>query len=150
MAPRPGQEFPRIRYLIGLVQEALGKPAEARAAFEKAAGAKPDWSENTFYQALSLRKLGQNDKAQALLESLQKNASGGRAAGNTRGPRTRLMARHEARIREAQSHYVQGLALLGLGNAEQARGEFKKAVDLDINHAAAAARLADAAKGSPW
>jgi tetratricopeptide (TPR) repeat protein len=141
VAPRPGQEFPRIRYMIGLELDALGKAAEARTSFEKAAAVKPDWSENTYYQALALRKLGQNEKAGRLLTDLQKNASGRTTAARGRVTK-RLVARHEERIREAQSHYVQGLALLGQGSLDQARAEFRKAVDLDINHTAAASKLA--------
>jgi tetratricopeptide (TPR) repeat protein len=142
VAPRPGQEFPRIRYAIGLELEALGKAAEARASFEKAAGTRPDWSENTYYQALALKKLGQNEKAGALLSDLQKRASGRPGAAHPRAGTKRLAGLHAERTREAQLHYVQGLALLGQGNGEQARAEFKKAVDLDRNHSAAAGQLA--------
>ncbi len=142
VAPRPGQEFPRIRYLIGLELVALGRAAEARASFEKAAGVTADWSENTYYQALALRKMGQEDMARTLLADLQKNASGRAGAVRSRAGSKRLAARHAERTREAQSHYVQGLALLGQGSPEQARAEFRKAVDLDMNHTAAAAQLA--------
>jgi tetratricopeptide (TPR) repeat protein len=140
VAPRAGQQFPRIQYLVGEELAALGRMAEARTAFEKAAAPKPDWSEDSYFQALALAKLEQKEKAAELYAGLLESAQQ-RLAGLSGTPPAAFAARQTWRSRKAQLHYLVGLALLGQAKRELARAEFKAALSIDPYHTNAGNQL---------
>lgn len=98
----------------------------------------------SYYLALSLRKLGQEDQAKALFQSLVEsgqrtlqqppsNIAGGRGgAGRQQSPRTRL----------ANAHYLAGLGFLGLNDLVKAKTELAEAVQANPDLVGARAALA--------
>ncbi len=85
-----------------------------------------------YFQALCYQKLGQDDKARQLLNSLLESGQRGlkqlaepRAAD---GPGRRFGRPQSPRLREADAHFTIGLAYLGLNNLTEAKAEFTQAV----------------------
>jgi tetratricopeptide (TPR) repeat protein len=77
------QSAPRLHYYRGLVLEASGKASEARKAFEQSttgweqlSGDRDSWNSENFYMALSLEKLGKNEDAKRILDSMRNFSSG--------------------------------------------------------------------------
>jgi hypothetical protein len=84
-----------------------------------------DGADQRYYEALALRKLGQEEAARARLASLQDTAT--RALGQT--PREADASRGTS-DREATARYLAGLAHIGMGQREQGRLELKRALEL--------------------
>jgi tetratricopeptide (TPR) repeat protein len=131
-------ENPRADYLIGKTLEAMGKPSEAKAAYEHAAAAKQTSSEALYYQALALQEEGNSGEATRIFETLV----------TTRPPQVRNSEpSNEAafevamteRKRLAEEHYRTGLGYLGKGSTTEAQAEFQKALSLDPAHIGASA-----------
>ncbi len=131
-------ENPHAEYLIGLGLEAMARPAEAKAAYERAAASKQLSSDAVYYQALALRKLGNPVEATKLFDTLI----------STRPPTVRLSEESKGaafevsladRKRQAEEHYRAGLGYLGRGSTAEAQTEFKKALALDPCHIGASA-----------
>jgi len=131
---KPDQvENPRAEYLIGSTLEAMARPAEAKAAYERAAAAKQMSSDAAYYRALALEKLGRSGEAMKIFDALI----------TTRPPRVRHSeasrgAAFEVSLAErkrlAEEHYRIGLGYLGKGSAAEAQAEFKKALSDDASH----------------
>ncbi|HWA09745.1 MAG TPA: DUF5107 domain-containing protein [Opitutaceae bacterium] len=83
-----------------------------------------------YYQALALRRLGQDDKAEPILRELV--ASGAAALKQADAPDTGGgfggRAAATPRSRAAAAHYVSGLGYSGLGEKDKARAEFSAAL----------------------
>jgi tetratricopeptide (TPR) repeat protein len=115
-----------VAYWIGVTREAMDDAAGARRAWESASvsAAPPqtgrrdaalEGADQRYYEALILRKLGQEQAAHARLVSLQEVAA-------------RMLKGTPAQ--GAQGHYLAGLAHLGLRQQEQGRRELRKALEL--------------------
>ena len=86
------QASPRIEYYRGRALEKLGRTAEARSAYERAAasvaslsGDRDSWNSENFYMTLALERLGRGDEAARLLKRFETFAAGERderAAGH--------------------------------------------------------------------
>jgi tetratricopeptide (TPR) repeat protein len=113
-----------ISYWNGIAYEDLGDKAKAAEAWNQAASRGGAGGAQSYYLALCLQKLGQNDRAktlfQALVDSSQSPASGGGRGG--RG------APQSPRARSANAHYLAGLGYLGLDNPAKAKAELVAAV----------------------
>ena len=116
----------------------MGKPSEAKAAYEHAAAAKQTSSEALYYQALALQEVGNSGEATKIFETLV----------TTRPPQVRNSEpSNEAafevamteRKRLAEEHYRTGLGYLGKGSTAEAQAEFQKALSLDPAHIGASA-----------
>lgn len=137
-----GSRLPEAYYHAGLAWEAMGRRAEAEKAWRESAGALLGTDEEPhpsvdagavllYYQARSLEKLGQRERAQqlcrALLETAEKALAGRRESdffakfGEGRPPWAR----------QAAAHLAAGLAHLGLGSRDAARAELQKALELN-------------------
>ncbi len=138
---------PEISYWIGCAHDALGHVDQAKQAWTDAANppaaaapargggggrgfGNPLAARATrYYQALALRKLGDNARAETIFRELVAAgnaalASTSEAADGAAGPGPR----QSPRARTATAHYVTGLGLAGLGEQEKARAEFTAAL----------------------
>jgi tetratricopeptide (TPR) repeat protein len=125
-----------VAYLTGLVYEGMGDRAKATEAWTQASApapaggrrGRPAGGDQSYYQALSLQKLGQSDKAKAMFQSLVD--SGQRElkqpAVAEADPEGR---RPSPRFQTASAHYTLGLGYLGLGDAAKAKAELAQAVE---------------------
>jgi len=146
-----------LAYLMGAAYEGLGAQDKAKQSWEEAAGSPQPGGRGRgrgtgdgsfganrgvqrYYQALAQRKLGQSDQANAIFRELA-NASSqsppdpGSDAAPTSG------ARQNQRSRLAATHYVAGLGHLGLGEDDQAKAEFKQALEASPDHPGVSAGL---------
>jgi len=78
-----GQASPRQQYYLGRTYEALGKAAEAHAAYEKAiagvaqlSGDRDSWSSENYFMVLSLERLGRGGEATKLQKHFSDFAHG--------------------------------------------------------------------------
>lgn len=135
-----------LSYWSGCAYEMLGDMTQARKAWSQATnspaerrgpgrrGGNPLANRaQTYFQALSLRKLGQNDRAEAALRELVTTGEGALAStdesaekqpGDTLTPR----------IRNATANYIAGLGHAGLGETEKARANFNAALTAMPDH----------------
>jgi tetratricopeptide (TPR) repeat protein len=159
----PSEEFntdaraPEVNYWIGSTDALLGEGEKAKQYWEKAAAAKtasarsrrqtgshlsPQTAQR-YYQALSLRKLGQADKVNAILQGLVEAAN----QEFQRTPAAFDLSASYAKLRLQRSslalaHYVAGLGYLGLDDKSKARQEFAAALKASPDHIGARSMLA--------
>ena len=142
-----------ISYWIGCADEALGNLDQAKAAWQKSASVKPSNSTRqrrpsgsnaqTYYQAMSMVKLGQADEAKKLFQAMLDSASQSLTRDSSATDSTDLPDRPQSpRARQAQSHYLAGLAYLGLGEKDKAKRELAQALDASPDHLGAKESLA--------
>jgi tetratricopeptide (TPR) repeat protein len=139
-----------IYYLRGLALAQLGDHAAAQACFHRATEGisepvqaifyndpQPD---KIFYQGLAWRKLGDTTRANAIFQRLID--FGAAHFGDTIAIDYFAVSLPDLLVFDAdlnvknQIHclYLQGLGHLGLGNTENAKEQFERALSLDINH----------------
>ncbi len=115
-----------VSYWIGIAREALGDKPGARREWESIAkGTAPQGgrrdatagSDQRYYEALALRKLGQNEAARERLSSLLDAAN-------------RTLDQKPDASREARARYLKGLALIGAGQRQEGRAELQRALQL--------------------
>ena len=130
-------------YWIGCAYEALGDVEQAKAAWHKSTAAKsPDaprprrsggGSPQSYYQGMSLQKLGQTDEAkrifQAMVDSAQKSLEQGSSTPDAAPPSDGQPPRRSRRSQSAQWHCVAGLGYLGLGENDKAKQELARALE---------------------
>jgi tetratricopeptide (TPR) repeat protein len=140
--PVTGAGSPEIYYFLGTVEEARGKSQVARDAYEHAAQFKVGPSEQTYYQGLSRRKLGDGQKASETFAGLIAFAQENLAKSPSLDYFAKFGERESALRREARYHYLLGLGLLGSGHEADAKAEFQKALALYPHYARAIRQLA--------
>jgi tetratricopeptide (TPR) repeat protein len=115
---------PRIDYYIGRTYDAMGKPEQAKKAYESsirgveqlAGGGSESWSPDNFFMVFSLDRLGRQKQAAELVKEFQ-------TVANSR-------AESESGERSARARYLNGLISLYKGDTEQARKHMKAALDV--------------------
>jgi len=126
-------------FLIGKAHEALGNSQKAEEYFEKSASVEVRRSEFSYYKGLALKKLGQQDKASQIFDDLIASAKP--------GPTVEFFAKFGEKqahnIRTANNHYLLGLGYLGKGMKTEAKAQFEKALELNINHLWARVHLSE-------
>ncbi|MHC4105624.1 MAG: tetratricopeptide repeat protein, partial [Planctomycetota bacterium] len=126
-------------YFIAIAHEALGDNQKAREYFEKSASVEVRRSEFSYYKGLACKKLGQEDKAMEIFDELIESAKPGSAV--------RFFAKFGEKqahnIKTANTHYLLGLGYLGKDLQTQAKAEFEKALELNINHLWARTHLSE-------
>ena len=135
-----------LDYLAGLAREALGDMAGAKASFQRAAEPQPGFSPATYYQALALRKLGDEGAARKLLGVLRDHALQQLEAARKPGfatsvPQFVFYEEDPQKPHRVAYTYLLGLALLGLGQFDEAEKAFAEVLTLDINHLGAQEEL---------
>ena len=145
---------PEVAYWIGAAHEALGDAEKARQSWQastsaelaRARGGGDVLSERgvqLYYQALSLRRLGRNEKVEAILKELV--AAGDEAARQESSGLDFFSAfgeRQSRRARVAMAHYIAGLGYLGLNEKEKAKQEMTRALEISPDHLGAKSALA--------
>ena len=132
--PIHGGRSPQVQNYIGMAYEKLEKPEAARHAFEKSASDTRGWSQLSYYQGMSLIKLGRRDEADAKFTGLKAYAQNRLENAPSMDFFAKFGEQQSAANREAQSHYLLGLAYIGLEKVAEAGKEFSHAVELNPNH----------------
>jgi tetratricopeptide (TPR) repeat protein len=129
-----------LAYWTGLAYEAMGQAEKAREAWQQAtessdggrerAGGRRRFNANLsperYFEALADRKLGRNEQADAALKSVLQAAEARLERSGDSGSRL------GRRLREASpgfSHYLAGLAQLGLGQNDAAKAQLQAALE---------------------
>ena len=146
-----------IYYWLGEAQEAAGNHAAAEQCWKRAARHTGDFQEMsvksfsvmTYYNALALKRLGQETEAETLLRSLLAYAEGLMKQEAkvdyfaTSLPAMLLFEDDLHKRNTVTSLFLQAQAHLGLGAADQAQSLLNEVLLLDRNHRLAAELLAE-------
>ena len=132
-----------VYYWLGMAWAARGEEERARAWWRKAADAAEDISEMTYYSALALRKLGEEDGCERLLQRLlaRSREMSRKPAGidyfATSLP-TMLLFHDDLEARNnISAAFLEAQARLGLGDKKRARPLLRRVLKLDPSHATA-------------
>jgi hypothetical protein len=158
---------PELAYWEAVASEGAGEERKAAEAWKRAsvpvaaapvrnpapsgAAQGPATTAQMYYQALALRKLGQEDAARTLLQGLVRFGEGEvREPAPDGAPATQGQTRL-ARARVADGHYLAGLGYLGLDDQAGARAQLAEALAAtpDLVGARAALAAMTAAAGNP-
>ncbi len=135
--PNRGGRDSQIHYFIGTAYEALGDAKKAAEFYEKSVEQKHGSSEIGYYQGLAFRKLGKANEAAQIFNGLIQSGKATLESAPSLDFFAKFGEKQSALIQNAEAHYLIGLGYLGKGNKEEARAEFKKALELNINHSGA-------------
>ena len=102
-----------IAYWTGVAYDHLGDRAKAAESWTQPASQSAAGPAQSYYQALCLQKLGQDDKAKAIFQAL--------LLSPTDQPR-------QSRAQMAMAHFRAGLGYLGLNDPAKAKSELSEAV----------------------
>ena len=144
----PLQAVAHINYWKGLANQALGFKSEALEYFRLSAEEKgdfinmavSDFSEMTYYQALSLKEMGNKPEAVKVLKEMKVYASEKlmqKAKIDYFATSLPLLLVFEDDIQkrnDIEAYYLLGLAEFGLENYEQGATYFKRILELNIAH----------------
>jgi len=140
-APASGGGSSKIYYWIAMANQELSDGKSAKANFKKATAFRPGFSEQTYYQALAFRKLGQEAEANKSLDGLIRSAGERLKSAPSMDFFEKFGERQSAIAQNAQMHYLAGLGYLGKGRKTEARAEFETALSLNVNHIGARRQL---------
>jgi tetratricopeptide (TPR) repeat protein len=128
----------QIYYHLGTAHEALGNPAKAMDCYQlavaKTATTNASPVEVRYYEALALKKLGRTREAKAVFEQLVKQGQRQLQSADQPDYFAKFGERQSDRVRQANAHYIVGLAYLGLRHTAKAQGEFQQAIKLHPAH----------------
>ena len=149
---RGSRRRPEMAYWIGSAYEGLGDLEKAAQHWQESSSSEirrsrrfrglSTRSVQRYYQALSLRKLGQADKAEETFKGLVES---GQRALERKTERDFSSELEERQYRQSQltlAHYIAGLGYLGLGEDEKARQELAQALQANPDHLGAKTALA--------
>jgi tetratricopeptide (TPR) repeat protein len=139
--PNKGGRDSQIYYFIATAYEALGDAKKTGEFYEKSVEQKQGWSEICFYQGLAFRKLGKADEAEQTFNGLIQSGKQSLESAPSLDFFAKFGEKQSAFVRNAEAHYLIGLGYLGKGDKQEARAEFKKALELNINHSGAKRQL---------
>jgi tetratricopeptide (TPR) repeat protein len=139
-----------VCYWVGVAHEALRDQTKAREFWRRSTASErernreeergPLGSIQLYYRALSLQKMGENDRAAALFRDVL-----GAGQKTLEAPETDFFAsfgeRQSQRARVAAGHYLVGLGHLGLEDRRKAKAEFQQAQTASPDHLGARTAL---------
>lgn len=132
--PLHGGRSCQVEYFIGMAYEALGRNTESHDYYERSVSQQAGLSELSYYQALSLEKLGRVEEVKPIFTKLIE--LGQKRLEDT--PDLDFFAKfgekQSAAKRKAQSLYLMGLGYSGRGETRAARKAFADAINLDNMH----------------
>jgi len=134
--PKNDRRAPQVAYCIGTAYEALGDLEKAREIHKKAADQQGTsrWPQTQFHQALCLNKLGQKDDATGIFDRLTETGERSLNLGKSSDFFAKFGEQETKQAREASAHFTLGLGLLGKGEPDRAKQQFRQAVRLNISH----------------
>jgi tetratricopeptide (TPR) repeat protein len=143
--PRNDRRAPQVAYYIATAYAALDNAEKAAEFYKKAAEQRVGTgsSEARFYQGLSFAELGQQSKADEIFDELMKSGKQRLSERGAVDVFAKFGEGQTAAARKASAHYALGLGYLGRGQSDKAKTEFEKAVELNVSHVWARARLAE-------
>jgi tetratricopeptide (TPR) repeat protein len=130
-----GSHLAAVRYHEGLALRALGREADAEAAFGEASEAAIPTPEGHYWVGQALQSRGRTAEARSHFSRLSEASA---EAVDEHLPLERRMA---AREHLAHGLYLRSLGLLGLGRDAEARATLARALDADPDDVAAAVML---------
>ena len=131
-----------IYYHLGSAEEALGDAPKARALYAEAVGRKVEAPEIRYFQGLALGKLGEAAQAASVFAELVKSGKQELEATSDMDYFAKFGERRSEAARTAHAHYLMGLGYLGQGNRPEAKAEFEKVIERNVNHLGARTQLA--------
>jgi tetratricopeptide (TPR) repeat protein len=142
---RRGGRTTEVSYWIATAYEALGDKDKAKTTFQESAAELPrgvqddvlpssDRSVLSYYRALSLKKLGEIDKAAEIFQQLITSGNNSLDRGMDTDFFSKFGERQSQRARVASAHYLVGLGRLGLGETQKAKDEFTQALKVKPDH----------------
>jgi tetratricopeptide (TPR) repeat protein len=137
--PKRDRRTCQTYFLIGSAYEASGDAQKAGEYFDKSASIDVGQSEFSYYKGLALQKLGKGDEAEKTFDELIDSAKPEPAVTFF----AKFGERQAHNIRTANIHYRLGLGYLGKGMQVEAKAEFEKALELNINHLWARVHLSE-------
>jgi tetratricopeptide (TPR) repeat protein len=129
-----------VYYYAGITAEAAGQKEKALEYYKTAAGFNGWMGEAKFYQGLACRKLGMEDKADAIFESLVNEGDklvekGGRYDFFATGVPTPAPFENDREKRNmSEGLYLKALGYFGLGRQEKGREELAKVLEWNASH----------------
>lgn len=134
---RSGNRDIQVNYYIGLAYESLKNKKEAEASFLMAASAEASKTGiMSYYQGLSLQKLGNETKAKEIFNAMV--AEGDEVINQGTESQADFFAkfgeRESENTRKSQALTLKGLGNKGLGKSSQADLDLKKAVELSVSN----------------
>jgi len=132
---------PEIHYRIATAFEALGDGAQSRSHYERAAAARAEVPEASYFRASALRKLGREDQAAGIFAELVRAGEKELAATSDLDYFAKFGEKRSEAARLAHAHYLLGLGYLGQGKRAEAKAEFEKVLAKNPNHLGAHAQL---------
>lgn len=141
--PASGPGSAKVYYFLAKAYGSLGAAGESRSHYEKAAARPEEASEEGYFRARALGELGKENDAKKAFEELVRQARARLESAPAMDFFEKFGEKKSSRLHKAQSHYLLGLGLLGLGENEPARNEFRKALESDAAHVWAGFFLAE-------
>ncbi len=140
--PAGGRRSPEVLYFIGMAWRALGKSRDARNAFEESVAQSSGPAESAYFQGLSSQRLGRMKEAADAFDKLIQSARESLAKSPAMDYFAKFGEKESSERKQAYSHYLLGLGLHGKGRDEEARAEFRKALQLYPHFSRARRQLA--------
>jgi tetratricopeptide (TPR) repeat protein len=140
--PYRGGRAAQVYYFIGIVFEAMDDKEKAKEYYEDGVAMEYGVSEMSYYQGLAFRRLSQEEKAKQIFKELIDFGKHRLQAATSMDFFAKFGERQSTMRRRAQAHYLLGLGYLGRGKKDEARTQFKKSLEMNINHIWAKQQLA--------
>jgi len=130
-----GGRLGQIYYFAGTAYEAMNNASKATEYYRLAADRREeeDLSDNHYYKALALQKLGRTGEADEIFDGLI-GLGQQRLESQDIDFFAKFGERQTPDDRKSEAHYLTGLGYLGKDMDDDAIREFKEAVKLNINH----------------
>jgi tetratricopeptide (TPR) repeat protein len=152
-----GDRNAEVLYWTGQAYAAMGEMERARQSWKEAAsggaparrrpggeGMPGSGGSQAYYQALSMKRLGENEKANELLREMVKSGTRALEQASARGDFFSSFGEKQSRRDvEASAHYQIALGALGLGEQERARQHFDQVMRSNPSHLGAKTLRAD-------
>ncbi|MEM3479540.1 MAG: DUF5107 domain-containing protein [Candidatus Bathyarchaeia archaeon] len=137
---------PQVYYYMGTAYEALGKENDAKICYERAISAKVELSELSYYQGLSLMKLGRREEADKIFDDLISFARERIEKGVGMDFFEKFGEKEFMQAQMAYYHYLLGLGYMGKGELQEAKDNFRAALKLNPYHVWAKVYLSELSK----
>ena len=132
----------QIFYFTGLAYEKMKNKKQAQVYYEKACAITVKKAEYNYQKAMAYRKLGEEEKAAALLKIIAEKGDQMLKQSAEVDFFSKFGGNNFENLRKARANYLLGLAQLGKGENEASIAFFKKTIALHPGHAWATQMLA--------